>query len=224
MPKEINKPLLFEIEAPDFAGKTTLINNLKKAMKNKTHSFFSEDKFEFFRLPGSTPFSEKCRALIKQYKTNPISSAALAFAAQMDFYKTLESKSFNKNIILDRGLLSFIVYQGYLTNFVDADHEYYNCLYDRLKDQIDKQFKRYVIFLSISDEEYLNRRASRSKNSKEDIYDDLAYSEKIRNGYNWAVKNLGYPPSINYILDANKLPNEMTKNALNFIKSKTNDQ
>ena len=81
--ESIKKKLFIEIEAPEFAGKTTLINRIRKMLINDL------DNWGFIRLPGFTKFGEDCRNILKYTEATDKAILGLAFASHMDIYSKL---------------------------------------------------------------------------------------------------------------------------------------
>lgn len=170
----INKPFFIEIEAPEFGGKTTLIDNLKIELKS------SNLNWSFIRLPGFTEFGEECRKLLKYYNASDEARLGLAFAAHMDAYKNMDPM---QNYIVDRALNSCVVYQGYFSKLKEKRPDLFNIFIKTIKQEIDKNFNRYVIYLDITAEEILKRRNKNIRKEeiigKKDIYDSLSLDKML---------------------------------------------
>ena len=179
--ESIKKKLFIEIEAPEFAGKTTLINRIKKMLINDL------DSWGFIRLPGFTKFGEDCRNILKYTEATDKAILGLAFASHMDIYSKLAN---NINYISDRGFNSFIVYQAYLKNLNETDPVLFEVLKNEIKSEIDSYFNRYTIYLDIPAEEIIRRREITTRipeTGKNDLdrYDslDLANMQKLVDSY-----------------------------------------
>ena len=105
----IGKLIVFE--GPDGSGKTTVINEVKKRLKN--------DQIEFldFREPGGTKISEKIREIIIDNDNDNMTSRCecLLFAAsraQLIEEEIRPSLLEGKLVICDRFVLSSLLYQG----------------------------------------------------------------------------------------------------------------
>lgn len=164
-----HKSLFIEVEAPEFAGKTTLVNNLKKELKS------SNLNWSFIRLPGFTAFGEECRKLLKYCNSSDEAKLGLAFAAHMDAYVNMNPM---QNYIVDRALNSCTVYQGYFSKLEEKQPLLFDTFIKTIKQEIDNKFDRYIVYLDITAAEIVKRRnrACREEEvlGKTDIYDSLS--------------------------------------------------
>ena len=62
------------IEGPDYSGKTILINDLKPVLKNAI----------FLWEPGSTPFADRQRELLKDFSVDPWAKQMLMHGSRYD--------------------------------------------------------------------------------------------------------------------------------------------
>ena len=97
---------LIFVEGVDGCGKTTLINNIKEKFGNDIY---------YFREPGSTPAGDKIREILLDdtIKTNELTDMMLYTASRCELYKNYLEELLEKNkiIILDRSVISTLVYQ-----------------------------------------------------------------------------------------------------------------
>ena len=96
----------FQIEGIDGAGKTGLIDWLKKVLP--------QDKYIFVREPGGDVFSEWCRAYLKSNAELPIEvQLGLVWSARLSLFETTiwPAVLTGKVVISDRGDASTYVYQ-----------------------------------------------------------------------------------------------------------------
>lgn len=205
-----NKRLFIEIEAPDFAGKTTLCNNLKKLLFGN---------FCFIRLPGFTDIGEEIRNIIKYKKISPEVSLGLAFASHMDAYDNMDEA---KNYIVDRALTSCFVYQGLMQGLIHSQNALFNEFIKVIKDKIDKKFERYVVYLKLSAEDiYKRKMQSGRENCEKDNFDNLSM-DKLKflvKSYETAIfsnSKINTPDRVK-VIDALKNPTDVCNEVLDFI-------
>ena len=163
----MNKRFLFEIDGPEYAGKTTTVTELVKQLNN----------FEFFRTPGSAPIAEKLRPIVKECDMSSEVAVGIMLASMGDFYQYVVKHSKN-NVITDRGLVSSIIYQGFLNKCFDNCLELYNTAFDTLKNMIESNFEYYRIILSINADTVMKRKAIRDavESNAKDKYDNMDYT------------------------------------------------
>ena len=106
---------LIVFEGPDTSGKTTTINKLKTALP----IIFEKESFIFTREPGnlianSNNTSEKIRKiLLTDSSLKPLKQAELfAIAREYHVKDIIRKLKAGKNVIVDRFILSSLVYQG----------------------------------------------------------------------------------------------------------------
>ena len=143
------KPLLIEIDGPEYAGKSTTVQELKKRLNG----------FKFFRTPGSAPIAEKLRPIVKECTMTPEVAVGIMLASMGDFYQYVAKENFNS--ITDRGLISSIIYQGHLNNCFNKCYDLYNICFNTLKDIVETNFDYYRIILSITPETVIKRKSIR---------------------------------------------------------------
>ena len=197
-----NKRFLFEIDGPEYAGKTTTVTELVKQLND----------FEFFRTPGSAPIAEKLRPIVKECDMSSEVAVGIMLASMGDFYQYVVKHSKN-NVITDRGLVSSIIYQGHLNKCFDNCPELYNIAFNTLKNIIESNFEYYRIILSINANTVMKRKAIRDavESNAKDKYDNMDYDGhdmlceyyKAIGGYNRYLD-----PSRTIIIDCNNLTQE----------------
>jgi len=104
--------MFIAIEGCDGSGKGAQIEKLKAWFKE------AKLKAEFFHDPGCTKLSESIRALLLGGVDMPIAQRAemglfMASRSQLVVEKILPTLRINKIVLVDRYLLSTVVYQGY---------------------------------------------------------------------------------------------------------------
>lgn len=210
----MSKRFLFEIDGPEYAGKTTTVTELAKQL----------DNFEFFRTPGSAPIAEKLRPIVKECDMSSEVAVGIMLASMGDFYQYVVKHSKN-NVITDRGLVSSIIYQGFLNKCFDNCLELYNVAFDTLKNMIESNFEYYRIILSINADTVMKRKAIRDavESNAKDKYDNMNYDghdmlceyyriigigESLYNNNYKFLYNRYFDPSRTIIIDCNNLTQE----------------
>lgn len=188
------KRFLFEIDGPEYAGKTTTVTELIKQLNN----------FEFFRTPGSAPIAEKLRPIVKECDMSSEVAVGIMLASMGDFYQYV-AKHCKGNCLTDRGLISSIIYQGHLNNCFENCKELYDTCFKTLKSIVEENFEYYRIILSINADTVMKRKNIRDAveiNAK-DKYDNMNYEghERLCNYY----KSIGLEESMyNSYLDSKR--------------------
>ena len=164
---------LIEIDGPDYSGKSTLIENLKKEQFLKNA--------HFCRMPGESYLGELLRPVFKEYTgLNKMSSFGITMAMLADTYQHLTQVN-SDLIVSDRGICSTVVYQGQLGRMLyskDFDSSLFLQALIWFKEYIKKNFKVKRIILDISYEEIFKRKQNRVSLEK-DKYDNMP-PEKFR--------------------------------------------
>lgn len=110
---KLNYPVIIFTEGPDYVGKTTIDKELvNRGLKD------IENEIVYFREPGGSKFSEQVRELIMNNPDVCDETRALMFTiSRLEcFRKEIEPMlKENKIIVLDRSLISTLVYQDCFT-------------------------------------------------------------------------------------------------------------
>lgn len=219
---------LIEIDGPDYSGKSTLIENLKKEQILKDA--------HFCRMPGESYLGELLRPVFKEYTgLNKMSSFGVTMAMLADTYQHLTQVS-SDLIISDRGICSTVVYQGKLGRLLYSKEFEPSLFLQALswfKDYIKKNFKVKRILLDISYEEIFKRKQNRASLEK-DKYDNMPpekFREMIesykqltdRDCKDWVFSKAklfaGINPVNTFKIEVNgKSQEQMTKEVLELIK------
>lgn len=200
------KNFLFEIDGPEYAGKTTTVSGVVEQLKD----------FEYFRTPGSAPIAEKLRPIVKECDMSSEVAVGIMLASMGDFYQHV-AKNAKKHVITDRGLVSSVIYQGHLNKCFDNCLELYNTAFNTLKNIVESNFEYYRIILSINADTVMKRKTIRDAvdcNVK-DKYDNMDYTgHETLCGYYKAIGtgesmyNRYFDPSKTIIIDCNNLTRE----------------
>lgn len=174
---------LFCIEGGEYAGKSQVCKR-----------FLKSGNAHVFGLPGGYKLGNEIRKIFKDkdiYKSDLV-TYHLMCAADADFYYNYSNSKLQKKVILDRGWLSRLIYQGYFAEVIDYEHIFIDlCLC----------FKNILpcktIVYTCSEETLLERMKQREP---EDKYDEQAL--KINKAY----------------LDFAKLIEKEDEEYFNFIK------
>lgn len=166
------KPILIEIDGPDFAGKSTLIEALKQ------DKLF--DTFNFCRLPGTSSLGERLRPIVKEVNMQGNTSLGIALAGMSDAYYFMANM--HSNIITDRGLSSVLMYQFVLDKSYKDDPLLSEAVFNSLRKQVESTFDYWRILLFVKPETILDRKEKRGV-EQSDKYDNLNM-EKLELMYN----------------------------------------
>jgi thymidylate kinase len=173
----MDKKFLFEIEGPEYSGKTTLLQNLKDFVEDNEISYH----FEFAKLPGTTYLGTILRPALKTYRGfNALSSVGTMLAVQADTYKFLSELEDKTAIVTDRGLLSSIIYQGLIEKCDESDYKnLFRLAISSLDDFLNKNFNYYRIILSINAQTVYERKTGRDlvEGDPKDVYDNMSFEE-----------------------------------------------
>lgn len=219
---------LIEIDGPDYSGKSTLIENLKKEQFLKNA--------HFCRMPGESYLGELLRPVFKEYTgLNKMSSFGVTMAMLADTYQHLTQVN-SDLIVSDRGICSTVVYQGQLGRLLYSK-EFDSSLFLQaliwFKEYIKKNFKVKRILLDISYEEIFKRKQNRVSLEK-DKYDNMPpekFREMIESYRQLTDRNCkdltfskaklfaGINPINTFKIEVKeKTPEQMTNEALELIK------
>ena len=169
------KAKFITFEGGEGAGKTTQIQILEEALKNKGYQVLKT------REPGGTIGSELLRAALKDHpETNwdPISQVLILYAARRDLVEKVIKPAIARNtwVLCDRFADSTFVYQGYAQNlgidFIQAIHT-----------AALKNFEPdLTFFFDLPPEEGMNRARKRKS---EDYFEsmDMDFHRKVYEGF-----------------------------------------
>lgn len=217
----------FVIEGHDMVGKTTLINNVHKALQDKQLPSIATYH------PGATPLGKVLRKLVKtpddfeyisqhEIKIDPLSAQTLMFIDHMCFIETVLKPNLadDKIVLADRSnYISGIVYgisEGVSINSL-------NKIFQLIKSPVPNK----VFILQIPIDEAMARYEQREK--IKDRFEDCgrSFMEKVSSVYNGLTTSsqdvlmllTSYVPLDNIIyLDATQSPEELTKIVVNIIE------
>ncbi len=160
----MKKPNLIEIEGTDFCGKST-----------QTKLLSSKLNIPVARMPGFSDIGEKVREIIKyDSSVRGMTQLGLGVAAHYSAYTKMINEFPGQSFIIDRGLLSFYVYQGCLENLKNTNSEAFNSIMIDLDNFLLKHFNYTRFYLNISLDELLTRKnSSKRESEKIDQYDNL---------------------------------------------------
>lgn len=166
------------IEGIDCAGKTTQVQKLGAALKEKGKSVCMA------REPGSSEIGERIRVILKDPaysgRMDPLTSLFLFNAARRQFIKEVVAPALERGeiVLSDRFLLSTIAYQGYAEG-LDIDFVRGLCA-----QTVQGCMPHKTFLLDIGMQEMKKRLIARGDAEKE-RYESVAMSfhEKIRQGY-----------------------------------------
>lgn len=216
------KGQLIVIEGLEGAGKTTIIEKLKKQ--------FSKNKnIVITREPGGTKFGEKIRELMLDDKADldPITELFLFEAARREhFVKVIfPALQSGKLVIMDRFTDSSIAYQSFLQNIGYNYVQNCNTLataYTNLQLlNVHCVKPDLTIFLDIEFKEAQKRIREREKNNKKDRLNSNEF-ETIRNGYLFAFEQVDRDGTVETVnvthLNESQTYSEVATILTNFLK------
>lgn len=213
------KPLLIEIDGPEYAGKTTTIDSLQPHLNKE---------FTIARTPGTSYLGTFLRPVVKQYKMIPSVACGVMMASMGDFYNHCKTQLGDKNIITDRGLCSSLIYQGYLNNCFEECKELYDASFKELQKLVD-HFDYYRIILSITPDTVMKRKTGRDlvEFDSKDLFDNMDYKghERLCNYYK-SLKDKKFDeylsPDRTYIIECDDLTQEGVIKAVSDIINQLN--
>lgn len=144
----------FGIEGPDYASKSSVINELKVLFEKENIPLF------LTKEPGGTPQGSALRNLLQNPKVDfnygPQAQALLQFADKVETQKLItEHLALGDVVITDRTMLSTICYQGFIQNELQLTLELASIL------KLRKPKSTFI--LTISKEEALRRAHAASR-------------------------------------------------------------
>ena len=172
--------MFITLEGSEGAGKSTLINLLKK--------YFSDKKIDFLftREPGGTKEGQAIRNILldKKIELDPYSESFLILADRNEHIDKVIKPALkrNQNILSDRYIDSTFAYQGAGRGIDQKELEYLMRLLNFPKPDL-------TIYLDLPIEEGLNRVKKRGKSDRFEK-EDLIFFERIRNFYLDLVKKI----------------------------------
>ena len=190
---------LIVLEGADCSGKSSVLKKLQIVLP-----VVSNDKFVFSREPGSLlPEShDECERIRKEilssYDITPEQQTELFAKSRLIHTKEI-IKELNKgnNVILDRYLLSSMVYQG-----EELGKQY--VLYknkETIKLLQDNNIKIYNIVFKMSEETYLKRLEKR--NESLDALEKVDYDKTLKRIYTFNDLSYGQIDDINFVCEVN---------------------
>ena len=202
--------MFITLEGSEGAGKSTLIEHLKK--------YFLDRKIEFIftKEPGATDEGAKFRKLLldKSVELDPLSETFLILADRLEHVRKIINPALeeNKNVLSDRYLDSTYAYQG-------AGRKIN-------KDELDKFIKPLnfpkpdlTIYLDLPVEEGLMRVKGRDKLDRFEE-EEIDFFERIRNSY---LKLAQEDSKRIVIIDSTKSEKEVFELAKKYIETKLNE-
>ena len=199
--------MFITLEGSEGAGKSTLINLLKK--------YFSDKKIDFLftREPGGTKEGQAIRNILldKTIELDPYSETFLILADRNEHIDKVIKPALkrNQNILSDRYIDSTFAYQGAGRGIDQKELEYLMRLLSFPKPDL-------TIYLDLPIEEGLNRVKKRGKSDRFEK-EDLIFFERIRNFYLDLVKK---NPERFFLIDASKSIDEVFNLAKDSITNK----
>ncbi len=205
--------MFIAIEGCDGSGKGVQIEKLKSWFKNEGRPV------EFFHDPGCTKLGESIRALLLERSDVALAQRAeialfMASRSQLVVEKILPALRKNKTVIVDRYLLSTVVYQGYAYKAPLADIE---AIWEMGTYMAQGVLPELTFVLDCSAEHAL-RRLNRPKDRIEQRAFD--YHERVVMGYRDAVRNWGFcAPGRAFLINAERTPDEVFDEILSVVKN-----
>ena len=202
--------MFITLEGSEGAGKSTLIEHLKKYFRDNNIEFI------FTKEPGATEEGAELRKILldKNIKLDPISETFLILADRIEHIKKIINPALeeNKNVLSDRYLDSTYAYQG--------EGRKIN------KDELDKFIKPLnfpkpdlTIYLDLPVKEGLMRAKGRDKLDRFEE-EEIDFFERIRNSY---LKLAKEDSKRIVIIDSTKSEKEVFELAKKLIEKKLNE-
>lgn len=197
---------LIAFEGGEGSGKTTTILEVLKYFQDKGV------KIEAFREPGGLEASEDIRRVILGHDIEPITEAMLFAASRAELMKKriiplLES---GVNVLLDRGVMSSLCYQGYCGDLgidnVFAINKY--AIGDYMPD--------LIVLLDVDPEIGLNRVMTGDREVNRIDKKSLEFHTRVREGYLYLSQHFD---NIFTIINAEESLESVLKNAINKISN-----
>ena len=194
--------MFIAVDGGDGAGKSAQIAYLTNWLRNRGR------QVAFFRDPGDTPLGDALREILLARKDLAICSEAetalfMAARAQLVRDKIRPALATGKIVLVDRFLLSTVVYQGYA---VDGDAE----TIWRLGTHLTGGLLPDVTFVLDCPTDVAFGRINRSRDRIESKGAD--FHRRVRDGFLRAVddwKRLGVPGKV-FVVDATQTPEEVS--------------
>lgn len=197
------KGIFITFEGGEGAGKTTLIEKVKKILSKKHQIVVT-------REPGGTKFGEHVRQLVLNKKDCDISSKAelcLFLASRSQHIKEVIRPALkqNKIVLCDRYNDSSIAYQGYARGLgIDEVMDFSSFI-------IEDCIPDLTIYLDLDPKIGL----SRVKSGLDRIESEkITFHQKIREGFHILAKK--YPDRL-HLINANKKPEEVFEDSMQLI-------
>ncbi len=201
------------IEGPDGAGKTTVIKELSKLIKDS-----SQYPLTVTREPGGIPISEEIRQVILDPKNTEmdVRTEALLYAAarrQHLVEKILPAKEAGHLVLCDRFIDSSIAYQGVAREIGAEEVLKIN------EFAIEGNYPELTIYLDVPSEVGLERINQGRKTSELDRLDmeSLDFHKKVRQAYLSLVES---NKSRIVLIDAQDNIEKVVKNCYDLIKER----
>ncbi len=187
------KPMTFLVEGLDGSGKSNAVYAIKDYLMSL------DQEFIFTQEPGGTPLADDIRALFKRKNDasyddfDPMSESLLLCAGKNQLVKNvLEPAAMQgKHIIQDRSYTySGFAYQCYAGNIPEKD-------FWLIHNTAIKKYRDYdvVIYLDIDPRVGLERVSKRGEKDRIEEK-DIAYLDKVREGYQYLAKKRNHVISI----------------------------
>ena len=202
--------MFITLEGSEGAGKSTLIEHLKKYFLDRNIEFI------FTKEPGATEVGAKLRKLLidKSVELDPLSETFLLLADRLEHVRKIINPALeeNKNVLSDRYLDSTYAYQG-------AGRKIN-------KDELDKIIKPLkfpvpdlTIYLDLPVEEGLRRAKGRDRLDRFEE-EELDFFKRIRNSY---LKLAQEDSNRIVTIDSNNSEKEVFETAKACIENKLNE-
>lgn len=198
--------LFITFEGGECSGKTTIINELCKKLKEKGISYIST------REPGGIDIAEQIRGIIldvKNTKMTEETEALLYAASRMQHLKERVVPAINRGdiVICDRFLDSSLAYQGYarglgMESILKINHFALDYL------------PNLTLFIDVKPEVALKRLENRQNKTDRLDLEDISFHQKVYEGYD-KVCNM-YPNRIRRI-DGNRPLDTICEECINIV-------
>ena len=202
--------MFITLEGSEGAGKSTLIDHLKK--------YFLDRKIEFIftKEPGATDEGAKFRKLLldKSVELDPLSETFLILADRLEHVRKIINPALeeNKNVLSDRYLDSTYAYQG-------AGRKINKDELDKLIKPLKFPVPDLTIYLDLPVEEGLRRAKGRDRLDRFEE-EELDFFKRIRNSY---LKLAQEDSNRIVTIDSNNSEKEVFETAKACIENKLNE-
>lgn len=162
------------LDGIDYSGKSTLANKLQTYFKSRG------EKAKVFANPMKHDVSGRIRALFKSKhyrRNNVLTDSLLMSACLLELHHEMEvcKQQGITHFIVDRHLLSGVVYQGYMNQRVDDIKDFY---FNHLQSLLEREYGYHMpdiyYVLHIDKDEYIKRKKSRDNGTTQDRFDGLS--------------------------------------------------